>query len=55
MPRQARIDAPGELHHVIICGFERKAIFKDEKVMSKFISRGCHDHDSKDIATELFD
>jgi hypothetical protein len=31
MPRQARIDAPGALHHVIIRGIERKAIFKDAK------------------------
>ena len=29
MPRKARIDAPGALHHIIIRGIERKAIFKD--------------------------
>jgi REP element-mobilizing transposase RayT len=27
MPRQARLDAPGSLHHVIIRGIERKKIF----------------------------
>ena len=32
MPRQARIDAPGSLHHVIIRGIERKPIFHDEKL-----------------------
>ena len=30
MPRQARIDAPGTLHHVISRGIERKAIVKDD-------------------------
>jgi hypothetical protein len=30
MPRKARIDAPGAPHHIIIRGFERKAIFKDD-------------------------
>jgi hypothetical protein len=29
MPRKARIDAPGALHHIIIRGIDRKAIFKD--------------------------
>jgi len=29
MPRQARIDAPGTLHHVISRGIERKEIVKD--------------------------
>jgi hypothetical protein len=30
MPRQARLDAPGTLHHVIIRGIERKEIVKDD-------------------------
>jgi putative transposase len=29
MPRKARIDAPGALHHIVIRGIERKPIFKD--------------------------
>ncbi|MCP4214538.1 MAG: hypothetical protein GY765_07765, partial [bacterium] len=33
MPRQSRIDAPGALHHIIIRGIERKAIFKDDKTI----------------------
>ncbi|MEJ2285113.1 MAG: transposase, partial [Desulfobacterales bacterium] len=39
MPRKARIDAPGALHHIIIRGIERKAIFKDDKDRSNFIER----------------
>jgi REP element-mobilizing transposase RayT len=39
MPRQARIDAPGALHHVIIRGIERKAIFKDAKDYRNFLDR----------------
>ena len=31
MPRLARLDAPGVLHHVIIRGIERRAVFKDDK------------------------
>jgi len=31
MPRLARLDAPGVLHHVIIRGIERRDIFKDDK------------------------
>jgi hypothetical protein len=30
MPRQARLDAPGTLHHVFIRGIERKEIVKDD-------------------------
>lgn len=29
MPRQARIDCPGALHHVIVRGIEGKDIFKE--------------------------
>ena len=31
MPRQARLDAPGTLHHVMIRGIERSVIFKDDQ------------------------
>jgi hypothetical protein len=31
MPRQARIDAPGALHHMIACGMERREIFYDQR------------------------
>ena len=30
MPRQARIDVPGALHHIICRGMERQAIFRDD-------------------------
>ena len=30
LPRRTRIDAPGALHHIVIRGIERKAIFKDD-------------------------
>ena len=30
MPRKARIDAPGALHHIIIRGIERRRIFTDD-------------------------
>jgi putative transposase len=39
MPRKARIDAPGALHHVIIRGIERRAIFKDNADRANFIER----------------
>lgn len=39
MPRKARIDTPGALHHIIIPGIERKAIFKDRTDPSNFIER----------------
>jgi REP element-mobilizing transposase RayT len=39
MPRKARIDAPGALHHIIIRGIERKAIFKDEADRANFVER----------------
>jgi REP element-mobilizing transposase RayT len=39
MPRQARIDAPGALHHIIIRGIERKAIFKDDADRKNFLKR----------------
>jgi len=29
MPRQARLDAPGTLHHVILRGIEKKKIVDD--------------------------
>ncbi len=30
MPRRARIDAPGALHHVICRGIERRKIFRED-------------------------
>ena len=39
MPRRARIDAPGALHHIVIRGIERKAVFKDDTDREDFIER----------------
>jgi REP element-mobilizing transposase RayT len=39
MPRSARIDAPGVLHHVIGRGIERRKIFLDDRDRSDFIER----------------
>jgi hypothetical protein len=39
MPRQARIDAPGALHHIIIRGIDRTTIFKDDKNRENFLER----------------
>src|SRR4030042_2783496 len=39
MPRQARLDAPGTLHHVMIRGIERANIFWDDKDRDYFLSR----------------
>ncbi|MDL2122971.1 MAG: transposase [Deltaproteobacteria bacterium] len=39
MPRSARLDAPGVLHHIIIRGIERRNIFRDNKDRDNFIDR----------------
>jgi REP element-mobilizing transposase RayT len=39
MPRLARLDAPGVLHHIIIRGIERRKIFRDDKDRDGFIDR----------------
>ena len=39
MPRLARLDAPGVLHHVIIRGIERGDIFKDNKDKENLFAR----------------
>ena len=39
MPRLARLDAPGVLHHIIIRGIERRKIFRDDKDKNNFTDR----------------
>jgi len=39
MPRQARLDAPGTLHHVMIRGIEGKSIFRDNRDRKEFVNR----------------
>jgi putative transposase len=39
MPRKARIDAPGALHHIICRGIERGKIFRDDEDCNRFLDR----------------
>ena len=39
MPRQARLDAPGVLHHVMARGIERREIFRDDRDRDRFVER----------------
>ena len=39
MPRKARIDAPGALHHVIVRGIERKKIFRSDYDRENIVNR----------------
>ncbi len=39
MPRQARLDAPGTLHHVMVRGIERRRIVDDGKDRGTFMAR----------------
>jgi putative transposase len=39
MPRKARIDAPGAMHHIIVRGIARKKVFDDDADRDFFIER----------------
>ena len=39
MPRQARLDAPGVLQHVMARGIERRKLFRDDKDRKSFLDR----------------
>ena len=39
MPRTARLDTPGLLHHIMIRGIERRKIFNDDKDRENIIER----------------
>ena len=39
MPRRARLDAPGTLHHVIAGGLEGREIFRDKSDYEGYLSR----------------
>ena len=39
MPRKARIDAPGALHHIICRGIERRLIFREDFDRRDFVKR----------------
>ncbi|MBI4774155.1 MAG: hypothetical protein HY788_08250 [Deltaproteobacteria bacterium] len=39
MPRKARMDAPGALHHIICRGIERRNMFRDDTDRIRFVER----------------
>jgi REP element-mobilizing transposase RayT len=39
MPRIARLDTPGLLHHIMIRGIERRKIFNDDADRENFVER----------------
>ena len=39
MPRQARLDVPGALHHIMVRGINKAAIFNDDQDRQKFLER----------------
>ncbi len=39
MPRTARLDAPGVLHHVMGRGIEKRNIFQDDEDRTDFLDR----------------
>ena len=39
MPRKAKLDAPGSLHHVIVRGIERRRIVNDIANRKNFVKR----------------
>jgi hypothetical protein len=43
MPRQARQDAPGALHHIIIRGINKTPIVKDDQDKTRFLE-GLAEH-----------
>jgi putative transposase len=39
VPHQARLDAPGTLHHIILRGIEKRQIVDDDKDRQNFVKR----------------
>jgi REP element-mobilizing transposase RayT len=39
MPRQARLDVPGALHHIMLRGINKSSIFEDDQDRTAFLSR----------------
>ena len=37
MPRQARLDVPGALHHIMVRGINKTDIFKDKRDKARFL------------------
>ena len=39
MPRQARLDVPGALHHIMVRGINKSAIFIDDQDKNRFLEK----------------
>lgn len=39
MPRQARLDTPGALHHIMVRGINKSVIFEDDQDKTRFLDR----------------
>jgi len=39
MPRQARLDVAGALHHIMVRGINKSAIFEDDQDSTRFLER----------------
>lgn len=39
MPRQARLDIPGALHHLMLRGINKSSMFEDDQDRSQFLRR----------------
>ena len=39
MPRQARLDVPGALHHIMVRGIDKSKIFRDDEDKARFLER----------------
>jgi putative transposase len=39
MPRQARLDVPGALHHIMVRGIDKTNIFRDDEDKARFLER----------------
>lgn len=39
MPRQARLDVPGALHHIMVRGIDKSDIFRDDEDKARFLER----------------
>jgi putative transposase len=50
MPRLARLDAPGIVHHITIRGIERRGIFRDDKDRDNLVDRLSHLHPATSTA-----
>jgi putative transposase len=43
MPRQARLDIPGALHHIMVRGINRSVIYLDDQDRQRFLDRLAHE------------